>query len=85
MQQEEAAAVGARPVPEVQAFDRLGGNTEKMGIAIEDLPVRVDAVRQESESEIAAGAGEMVDLQPFDLLQKVGVAGQEGRHGDKRS
>ena len=68
---------GAGPVTAVQLFDRLGGDGEQMRIAFLDLLVRVDPVRQESEGEIAAGAGEMVDLQPFDLLQNVGFAGQQ--------
>ena len=45
MQQEEAVAAGARPVTAVQTSDRLGGHAEKMGIALEDLLVRVDPVR----------------------------------------
>jgi hypothetical protein len=49
-----------------------------------NLCVRVDSVHEEGEGEITAAAAEMVNLQPFDLLQQVGFSGQQSRHGDER-
>ena len=40
VQQKKAIAVGAGPVPMVQAFDRLGGNGEQMGVAFSSAPGR---------------------------------------------
>src|SRR3546814_4482699 len=79
MQQEKAAAAGARPITLVQLSDRLGGHSEQMCIAFQNLLVSVDPVRQESEGEVAASAGKVVNLQPLNLLQKevAASAGQE--------
>src|SRR3546814_18034874 len=51
MQQEKAAAAGARPITLVQLSDRLGGHSEQMCIAFQNLLVRGDPVRQESQGE----------------------------------
>jgi hypothetical protein len=39
-----------------------------MCVAIQNLVVRVDTVRQEREGEIAASAREVMNFQPLDLL-----------------
>ena len=75
VKEEEAVGSWGRAVAAVQLLDRLSGGREQMRIAFQNLLVGVDPVRKEGEAEIAAGAGEVMDLQSFDLLQKVGFAG----------
>ena len=84
MQQQKAVAVGTRSVTAVELSDRGARHGEQVGVAVDHLAVRIDAVRQEHEGEVAA-AGEVMDLQPFSLLQEVGLVGQQRRHCDERS
>ena len=83
VQQKKAIAVGARPMPIVQTIDRFGGDREQMRVAVQALLVGIDAVRQQRKGEIAAGAAEVVDLQPFNLFQQISRAGQQRRHDDE--
>ena len=85
MQQQEAIASGTRSVPAVQLPDRLRGDGEKLGIARKGLLVGIDPVRQQGEGEVAAGAGQMVNLEPLNLLQNICVIRQQRRHGNERS
>ena len=42
------------------------------------LGLRVQTVREQSEADVTSGAGQMMDLEPFDLFQKIVHAGQQG-------
>jgi hypothetical protein len=68
-------------VPSVQLADPCLRHGEQRGIAFRLLLGRVEPVSQEGEGEVAAAAGEMVDLQPLDLFVKIVGVCQERRHG----
>ena len=83
VQQKEAIAVRAGPMPLVQAVDRPGGSGEQRLVAVQALHVGVEAVRQQGKREIAAAAAEVVDLQAFNLFEKIVRIGQQRRHDDE--
>ena len=56
---------------------------EQRRVAVRVLGRGVGPVGQQGEMEFAVGAGEIVDLQPRDLLRDRRVRGQQGRHGDR--
>ena len=85
MQQQETASAGGRSVAVVQFCYRRRGHREQRCIVIQYLLIRVDSVQQESEREIATGAGEVVNLQLFNLRQQLRCAGQQRRHHYQRS
>ena len=68
MQEKEAVASWGGAVAAVQLLDRPGGRREQMRIAFQNLLIGVDPVGKEGEAKIPSGAGEVMDLQSFDLL-----------------
>ncbi|MNO61713.1 hypothetical protein D3C76_523680 [compost metagenome] len=83
MQQEEARAAGAVAMPLVEAGDGSGGGFQQRPVAVQFRLGGVDAIGEQGVADIAANAGEVMDFQLFDLLQQVGLAGQQGRHRDQ--
>ncbi len=61
-------AAGGRPVARVQARDARGRRREQRRVARDALRVGVGPVREQREVQLAVGVGEVVDLQPLDLL-----------------
>ena len=86
MEQEEAlAAVGRAAVAPVEARDPVDGGREEPIILRHGLGGRVGPVGQEREVDVTVRIGEVVDLEPTDMLLDLGLAGEEGGHHDERS
>ena len=76
------AFAGIKPV---QALDRRGCRGDQVRIRPVGLGWTVDRVRQKRIMHRPAGAGQMVNLQPFDHLVDVRHVVQQDRHGDQRA
>ena len=86
MQQEKAiAAVGRRTVATIQIRDALGRRRHQRRILGHRLGRRVHMVGQEREANVPVRIGEVVDLEPADLLVDVGFAREQRRHHDEGS
>ena len=86
MEQEEAlAGAGRAAVALVEARDAVDGGREKPIILRHGLAGRVGPVGQEREVDVTVRIGEVVDLEPTDMLLDLGLAGEEGGHHDERS
>jgi hypothetical protein len=83
VQDEEAVAIGARPVAAVQLRDGLVSHGEQTLVVFEDLLIRIDSVRQKRVGQIAAGAREVMDFEPLDLFEQINLAGEQGRHDNE--
>ncbi len=85
MEEQEAGAAARRvAVTSVEPFDGGGGGGQQLVVASGHLGWRVEPVGQQGEAKVTIEVGQVVDLEPGDLLFDVGHAGQEGRHDDQR-
>ena len=74
VQQQEPGPARAGAVAAVQGLDLCGRKGEQRRIPVHHLLVRVKAVKEQGEDQFAFRAGEVMDLQPLDMLQQVGTA-----------
>ena len=73
MQQEEAIAIRRRSVAPIQFRDPCGGCAEQLVVAGRILGGGVRPIGKQREAKIAVAIGQMMNLQPFDLLRDCGA------------
>ncbi|MDT4818208.1 hypothetical protein FQZ97_512990 [compost metagenome] len=80
VEQQKAVTGRARAVALVQPGDRRAGDGKQMGVARLYFLIRIDAIGEQGEGQVATRACKVMHLQPFDLLAQVRLAGQQGWH-----
>ncbi len=85
MQQQEARAASARLVTLVELRDAGRRALQERRVTLRVLGRGIDPVGQQREMNGAFGAGEVMNLQPLDLLLDRGARGQQHRHRDQRA
>ena len=85
VEQQEALAVGHRPVALVQSRNAVARFTEQFVIVRHALALGVHPVAEQREAEVAVGARQVVDLEAFDLLGDAGARRQHRGHDQQRA
>ena len=82
MQQYEPVACGGRSMQTVQSRNALGGDVEQCAVVGRVLGRRIDPVREQGKVQLVVPRGEIVDLEPLDVLLDGRASRQQRGHHD---